>query len=538
MKIETENAPRPWLLGIAGMYVVLAAAVFFFAFYNLGGRMLWGDEAETATLARNVLKFGVPKVDDGLNHISLHGDKFDARDGVWTWSPWLQEYVTAASFGVFGTNTWAARAPFALIGWLAVMLLGAVAWKIYRSHRIALASMLLLGTSEVFLLHLRQCRYYSITVLAEILLAYGIFQVLQKNKSSAWLIASALILQFYCNYAIAAANVPLLLVLGAMLFRQGKRSAWPIVISLGACALACAPWLFYTEIWRERAAEGDIPWADKIAFYASQFHFYFFPWCIILLPVWGWLSGRLRMDTLSQQERAGVRENYSDNNPALRFEHYLLLLPVLYLPVLLVMPGEYLRYLLPVLPVICLLVAAWLFRYIRWTVVAVAILMAQCLSNVFTVATNPFGHYPLRSPIAEFVSGVGQPYDDRFTDVLKFLKTQARPGDVILSWDPELPLVFYGPYQVIDARLPARSAGALPDWILPKSISSVFDTPPVPMPEDLPHYERVLITVHDSSRLADIPEPDLYEYKSTDAKEQFILYRLKKTSGSPPPAKP
>src|SRR5580698_1420127 len=144
--LDPSHPWRPKMIGIASLYVVLAAVVFFFAFYHLDGRLLWGDEAETATLARNVLKFGMPKVDDGVNHILLHGDKFDARNGIWTWSPWLQDYVTAGSFAVFGTNTWAARAPFALIGWLAVMLLGAVAWKIYRSHRIALAAMLMLGT--------------------------------------------------------------------------------------------------------------------------------------------------------------------------------------------------------------------------------------------------------------------------------------------------------------------------------------------------------------------------------------------------------
>lgn len=529
---DTSHPLRPKTMGIASVYAVLAAVVFFFAFYHLDGRLLWGDEAETATLARNVLKFGVPEVDDGLNHITLHGDKFDAHNGIWTWSPWLQEYVTAGSFAIFGTNTWAARAPFALIGWLSVMLLGAVAWKIYRSHRIALAAMLMLGTSEVFLLHIRQCRYYSITILAEILFVYGIYHVLQKNKSGIWLMASALILQFYCNYTIAAANVPLLLVLGFMLFRQDKPSARPVAISLGIVALVCAPWLCYTEIWRERAAEGDIPWADKIGFYASQFHFYFFPWCIVLLPVWGWLSGRRRKNIAATPEE----------QPLACFQNYLLLLPALYLPVLLVMPGEYLRYLLPVLPVACLLVAAWLFQYIEWTVVAVVILFALCFSNVFAVATSPFGCNPLRSPIVEFVSGVGQPYDDRFADVLKFLKTQARPGDVILSWDPELPLIFYGQYQVIDARLPARSTGIVPNWILPQSISSVFNKPAALLPGALPHYDRIVLTVHDSPRLADIPEPDLYEYKIPAATEPFVLYRLKKPNANlpatPPPAKP
>src|SRR5215469_4160871 len=75
--IETGSAFRPGVIGIAGLYVALAALVFFLAFCNLDSRLFWGDEAETALLARNVVKFGVPKVDDGVNHISLHGDRFD-----------------------------------------------------------------------------------------------------------------------------------------------------------------------------------------------------------------------------------------------------------------------------------------------------------------------------------------------------------------------------------------------------------------------------------------------------------------------------
>src|SRR5580692_12005662 len=145
MKTESDTGIRPRIIGIACLYLLLGAVGFFLAFCNLDGRLFWPDEAENAVLARSVLKFGIPKVDDGVNHISLHGDKFDARDGVWTWSPWLPEYVTAASFAAFGETTWAGRAPFALIGWLTVAALGVVAWKIYRTHSVTLAAMLLLG---------------------------------------------------------------------------------------------------------------------------------------------------------------------------------------------------------------------------------------------------------------------------------------------------------------------------------------------------------------------------------------------------------
>lgn len=223
MKIESHMGIRPRAIGIAGMYLGLAALVFFLAFCNLDGRLFWGDEAETALLAKNILKFGVPRVDDGVNHISVNGYRYDERNGIWTWSPWLPQYITAASFAVFGPGTWAGRAPFALIGWLAVVLLGVVAWKIYGSHRVAFSCMFLLGTSEVFLLHIRQCRYYSITVLGEILVVYGMYQTLAKNRAGSWLVLTGLLLQFYCNYISALANVPVLLVLAWNLF--GKKTA-------------------------------------------------------------------------------------------------------------------------------------------------------------------------------------------------------------------------------------------------------------------------------------------------------------------------
>ena len=523
MKLESNTGFRPRIIAIAYLYLMLATAGFFLAFCNLDGRLFWADEAENAVLARNILRFGVPKVDDGVNHISLHGDRFDARDGVWTWSPWLPEYVTAASFAVFGQTTWAGRAPFAFIGWLTVAALGAATWKIYRSHRITLAAMLLLGTSEVFLLHIRQCRYYSITVFAEIFLLYGIYQILTKAKSGPWLILAGLTLQFYCNYTVAAANVPLLLVLAWNLFRQKKASALSLLISLAILFLISVPWLVFSEFWRQGAAEPHDPWTKTLRFYLVQFHFHFFPWCIVLLPVWGWLAKRFSKSSGQGSE---------DTPVALRsFERYLFLLPFLYTPVLLVMSGGYLRYLLPVLPALCLLVAAWLFRYVRWTAVAVALLMIQCVSNVFAVATDPFAkQYPMRSPLADFVFGTLLPYQDRFTDVLDFFQKHAKPGDTVVSGNPEFPLMFYTRLKIVNARLAPFPSHPLPRWILPVSLSDVFFFPPAQLPDNLkPNYEKVTLTIHDSPRVDNMPEPDFYQSLTAKTMTQFVFYKKKGT---------
>ncbi|HTR41575.1 MAG TPA: glycosyltransferase family 39 protein, partial [Pseudomonadales bacterium] len=459
----------------------------------------------------------------------------------------LQEYVTAASFSIFGQTTWAGRAPFAFIGWLAVMALGVIAWKIYKSHRVTLAAMALLGTSEAFLLHIRQCRYYSITVLAEILLVYGIYQILAKKKSGAWLVSIGLCLQFYCNYTTAAANVPILLILAWMLFRQNRRFALPVVQSLGILVLVSTPWLLFSEVWREGNAEVPETKAHMAWFYIRQFHFYIFPWCIVLLPALGLFFARF-----SKGANALIAEG--SQGAAQRFEKYLFLLPFLYLPVLLVMPGAHLRYLLPVLPGMCLLVAVWLFRYIKWTAIAIIVLVLQCCTNVFALASAPFSRqYSLRSPLVDFVLSNLRPYDDRFSDVCKFFKAQAQPGQTLMSWDAEFPLIFYTPLKVINVRLAPPPSHPLPDWILLESPSVIFSQPPVDFPDFLkPYYDTITLTVHDSIRAdntpvtqnglsvltvttvaGNIPDPDSYQYQTGKIMSSFVIYKLKTKSDEP-----
>ena len=202
---------------------------------------------------------------------------------------------------------------------------------------------------------------------------------------------------------------------------------------------------------------------------------------------------------------------------------------LLYVPVLGIVPLVYSRYLLPLLPPAILLTSAWLFRYIKQPIVAALILILQCTTNLFAVASAPFSHNPLRLPLADFVRGSMQPYDDRTSDVLKFLKSEAHPGDTLVSWDPELPLIYYTPLKVVNAQFTGPSPNALPDWILPQSVSGVLAQPPVPLPDLFkPYYETVILSVHNSIRSADIPEPDYYQYQSAKVASPFVIYRLKK----------
>src|ERR1700730_2842533 len=132
------------------MIVAAIAAALIFA--NLGSGYLWADEGDTAVLAHNIVKFGLPRAWDGKTFMD---SDFGARvnsDLVMVSSPWVQYYVTAASFALLGENTFAARFPFALAGWLTIVVAYRLIWMATRDRRAALCGSVLVIASVQFLL--------------------------------------------------------------------------------------------------------------------------------------------------------------------------------------------------------------------------------------------------------------------------------------------------------------------------------------------------------------------------------------------------
>src|SRR5437660_8930816 len=145
-----------------GVVAVLAAVLIF---TNLGSDYLWEDEGDTAALASNILKFGVPKAWDGAAFLdSDHGARLN-NNLVMVTHPWLQYYLTAGSFLVFGQNTFAARFPFALAGWMSILFVYFFVWRIAESRVAAFSAAALLVLSVQFLLYARQCRYCALNML-------------------------------------------------------------------------------------------------------------------------------------------------------------------------------------------------------------------------------------------------------------------------------------------------------------------------------------------------------------------------------------
>jgi len=134
-----ERVRSWWMAG-----VLLLAAVLLFA--NLGRPRMWQDEAETALLGRNTLRFGVPKVWDGLNLVT-QSYAFDFDRHLLFQKPWLPIYAVAASFAVLGEGTARARLPFAVCGLLTVYLTWRVGSRLSGDRAVGALGALLLTVS-------------------------------------------------------------------------------------------------------------------------------------------------------------------------------------------------------------------------------------------------------------------------------------------------------------------------------------------------------------------------------------------------------
>jgi 4-amino-4-deoxy-L-arabinose transferase-like glycosyltransferase len=176
---------------------IVAALGAVLIFTNLDSDYLWEDEGDTAAFAVNILKFGVPRAWDGVTFIDSDGGA-PLNDNLTLIShPMLQYYLTAASFAMFGQNNWAARLPFAIAGWLTIIVAYLCAYDLTKNRWAGVCAAILLTASVQFLLYCRQCRYYALSMLLATLLVWVFFNL--RSIRSALLFALIGILLFHSH---------------------------------------------------------------------------------------------------------------------------------------------------------------------------------------------------------------------------------------------------------------------------------------------------------------------------------------------------
>ena len=221
-------------------FCVLLFAALFPMFGQLGDDYLWADEGDTAVLAQNILQFGIPKAWDGVTFIDSDMGTRENKDLVMVSHPWLQYYVTAASFGLFGQSAFTARLPFAMAGYMTIIIVYVLIMQATGDRKAALCACTLLVVSVQFLLFSRQCRNYALSMFLTTVLLLLFFNL--RNIRAALLFAFGSILAFHAHpSALAPIGACAVMTLFFEPFKQYRRWFWLMVPIIVVCTV---PWFF------------------------------------------------------------------------------------------------------------------------------------------------------------------------------------------------------------------------------------------------------------------------------------------------------
>lgn len=443
-----------------GTQAILAALAGLLMLWGLSDKYLWQDEAATAVLATRMLRFGKPLAYDGVNLVTI--DYFATedlntiaqrsadpkaavdyyvrrgdfkRDTTWKWQPWGQFIVAAGSIGLLGPTTLAARLPFALAGVATVLLLYRLVRRYSGSSKMAAISAMLLLANAYWILHCRQCRYYSVSSL---LLVLTLFAYLRWQDGARWG-RTRFVLAAWCWFQVDYGTIwPVLAVLfldSLLARRQGfRRTVW----AAASLAAAMAPFLWYYELWGRHMvpARGRPEILAITLFNANE---YVAPLLLVLAAA-ALVVGRWKKLDVAERHLVVIS---------------CAVLLALILWVAAATPEAFLRYLIMAAP-LGGVVAAWVLvrglgsRTARFAWVAALILaVTPWLSLPGRFLIPDYDRYDAgmlwRTELPMMVSEVfgHRPDPNRMT--VEWLRRNASPSDEILVNYEDLPLMYYLP---------------------------------------------------------------------------------------------
>ena len=484
--------------------LLAVAAVFLLA--SLHNGLLWQDEAETALLARNTLRFGYPRAFDGRNLIDIAPPYHHGLGFAWVYSPWLPYYLLAAVFALLGESTAVARLPFALMGWASIV----VAWRLARRltadvrvHRLTVA---LLTCSVPFLLHMRQCRYYAMStlLLAWLCLLYLKF-IERPTPRRAWSVAGMLALLFHTNYGtwvpvIAAIALDQLFLRRRILLRQ-------LLIPMLTMLLLTIPWAVSTYQATVVGALSLHRMGNHLAFYIRTTNKY-------LAPL-AFMAGM----TLVAMVFFRVRPWRLRWTSAARF---LVLIALLQLAFLVIPDQRQIRYLISVMPLLALGQAWWLTRWWHHSRLVGGLFIPLFLfTNIHQCASGP------GIPLAHFAYELTHRYVGPMEGIVSLLQEDGWPDNTVKIPYDDRTLMFYTDLIIESNEDFVRASD--PDWFIPRRGWS----PKVFMNSLYVYgmkqsYQRIVLDAPDSY-WQNREDPGLHLYRSPMWAPGVVVYR-KETS--------
>ena len=432
-------------------------------FWNITKTYLWQDEANTAVLATRVLKFGKPLGYDGVNLIT--NDNFAAEDvntidqrttnpkvavdyyikrgdlkpdTTWKFHPIGQFLWAAIGIKFLGQTTLGARFPFA------VAALGSVAllyWLVRKNGGPLMASLasLLLILNAYWILHSRQCRYYSLSGFFFVL---TLFAYVRWQRGRPWG-AAAFFTACWCWFHVDYGTVwPIFGVLfGAALldaFFSGQRSCWKVVGIGTGLAVALAPSVYYYELWGRKSVQVGT-WTYRFLTTCFNVNQYVIPLTVLIpvvvLLVWRW------------------RRLQKDERHLVAICAMVIVVMLFWVPT--VTPQDFVRYVVIVVPAGSLLAAWGMVRLFEGScrhlvaLAATVLIFTPWLSKPleFFVAPAEWNNTGsvLRGELSVLVDYVFKNRPDPNRAVVDWLKQNSMPSDEILINYEDEPLMYYLP---------------------------------------------------------------------------------------------
>ena len=512
------SAGRTWASSAVAGLLLLAALLIF---PNLDDRRLWDDEAETALLAQNTLRFGVPIAWDGVNLISQEcGTDYDSNY-LWRQTPWLPIYVTAGSFALFDASTFSARLPFALLGLLTVPSMYLLARRVSGDRVVAVLAAASLLLSVPFLLHVRQCRYYALAIFALIWVLYFFFLLPSRRRLASAGLALALTVLFHASQLLFFSALAGMAPAALVLMLEVAVLEW-LVAAVAGAVIVNLPWLLGSGIEQTSGrllALGSMKsFVWNLAGYAGRIELYAFPAVLLAASLIGLvLATRTRPDFRSVTVRTCLA---------------LIVFALGHILVVATVPFVFFRYVITLLPVFALL-QAWVIRAAatRSRLLAVAIFLLALLPDRADLV-----HGRLTVMLAKYVDEITHHVPGPIDGIVRHLAASARPGDRLFISYGDLPLRFYTRLEIRGGQGCQSLAGwPPPDWVIVRYFFRFQPAAPAAkhdaertlqyLKTDISRavYRRVDLPVVDTV-WENIPEPDRHVFRDPPNRPPVSVY--------------
>lgn len=429
--------------------IIILVAAGWLLFANLGNQYLWQDEAETAVLAENTLEYGFPKAFDGKNivnpRIGEHSHVGFGKDYTWLYHPWVQFYITAFSFLVFGASTFTARLPFAFIGLLNILLVYILSLELTKRRFIAGCAAFLMTFSVPYLLFMRQCRYYAPAVffVLFILLFYSRFKERGQWRDAILMTIGLIGL----GYTVHGIFIPIFgaIILHYFFFVFNRKTLLPFILACIVAAGAVAPWFLSSESLGHTAKMTIEKFGDNLEFQIRMINKYMFPMVFFgIVYALRLLWRKTFRITLSHEEKRSLS--------------LILMVIVVSILAFCFVEQRHLRYLVYFIPLLAVLEGMILLRLARFN----KILLGAFLAISITTGVFNMG-YP--NPLfPKYVYEITHDYDGPIEGIVKFLNENAKEGDTVKIIYGDQPLIFYTDLKIDNSWM--YDDEHMPEWIV------------------------------------------------------------------------